>query len=119
MPNLLDDLLTETIKEKVDEATSNLERLAEDAVEEATRGLSKQVEEAVEEATADLDLRDQAKDAVDVAIADASIDDQAETAVTEALAEKLPATVEEALFRLLQRPDVAERLVTLLFEKAE
>lgn len=65
-----------------------------------------------------VDLDGDAEKALDKALDNKDIDATVDEAVEQAIADKLPAAVEKALFALLERPDVAERLVRVLFDKA-
>lgn len=129
----LDEVLVDIVVEKA--KNFDYDPMIEEAVINYNIGqsISKEVEEAVEnfdfdsaieEAVRDFDF-DRAIDKhvdfdqeVDKAIDDADIDGLAETAVERELERQLPAAIESALFKLLERPEVAERLVKLLFDRA-
>jgi hypothetical protein len=84
----------------IQEAVKNYD--FDDAIEEAVGNydMSEDIEKAVESATEDLDLRD-----------------KAEAAVAAAVEEKLPAMVKEAFLKMLEDPDVLEKLSTALFTR--
>ena len=129
----LDRTLTALVAEKVKEHD------LEPAMEEAAVGYNfeSHIERAVEnydfdsaidEAVRDFDFSDAIEKAVDFdrdaekalenALDEADIESRVDEAVDAAIADKLPGAVEKALFALLERPDVAERIVKVLFDKA-
>lgn len=85
----------------------------DDAIEEAVRNFdfASEIEKSV-------DFTDEAEEAVGEALSKADIAGKVEDAVTAKLDEVLPRKVEESLFKLLERPEVAERLVRVLFDRA-
>lgn len=132
----LDRTLTAIVNEKVKEAdfTEAMERAAEDAnfEAEAEKAIERAVEnynfdEAIDDAIRDFDFKEsldridfdhEAEKAVEKALDEIDLDEKVEEAVGRVLDAKLPAALEKALFALLERPDVAERLVKALFDKA-
>ncbi len=107
----------------IDEAVDNynMERAIEDAVERYD------FDEAIDNAVREFDFTEaidrlgfdhEAEKAVEEAVEGLDLDGKVEEAVDQLIAEKLPSAIEKALFVLLERPDVQERLVATLFDRA-
>lgn len=127
----LNNTLTEMVEAKLDEKLQavSFESEAESAVEEAARehNYDDAIERAVEgynfdgpigEALRNYDLSEDAEKAVQEAVENFEFDELIGEKIDAVLDQKLPSAIEKHFLALLEKPEFAEKLVTLLFDRA-
>lgn len=127
----LDETLVEMVETKINEKVCSLDFAdeARNEVEEVVRNfdLDPAIERALEHydfdhvignAVDDFDFSDDAEKAVATAVENLELDDIIGERIDQLLDKKLPSAIERNFLALLEKPEFAEKLVKLLFDRA-